>query len=197
MRGSRDPAAVLEGLAADIARDRRAFDARLDDLGLATGTNGQSILPVARAALIAVSIHGAHSAVEATLERVADTIDGSRPTGSRWHSDLLDRMGAPFGEHREAVLSAASLRAMRQLMSLRHFFRHSYAAELDIALLETNASTLLGGAEVLRQDLERLESFVRNLANRVGGSPRCTPGGVVQNVSGTRAGRFSRIRVEN
>lgn len=96
----------------------------MDGLHLAAG----EAATLARAAL---ALHHAYCAVESILERIARTVEGDVPTGTRWHRELLDASVLELDGIRPALLSVDSVRGLHDLLAFRHFVRHAYAVALD------------------------------------------------------------------
>jgi len=113
-------------------------------------------------------VHGWYTALEALLERIARTVEGAAPAGPASHRDLLRSMTLPLDDVRPAVLRSPLLPELGELLSFRHFFRHSYAVELDcarvggharrvVALQASVAADLGAFAEALREQARLLE----------------------------------------
>ena len=52
------------------------------------------------------------------------------PQSKFWHRRLLDQMAEPL-EIRRAVIARSTRDALRPYLAFRHFFRHTYAFQLD------------------------------------------------------------------
>lgn len=130
-------------LCADITRDLESWTRLRAELPWVLMGEGARDSARTRAAFLATTLHHAYGAVETALVRIARVIDEDVPTGPSWHRELLARMARPFGDTRSAVLSEASHRLLGKLLTFRHFFRHAYGTELDLAELESLAQLVL------------------------------------------------------
>jgi hypothetical protein len=158
--------ALLQRLRAEIGSDRRAFGRHLEDLRAVTLGPGSSSGDVARAA---VALHHAYGAVEALLSRLCRELEGELPTGPDWHQALLDSMALDIEGVRPAAISESALAPLRRLLAFRHFFRHAYSVSLDgtrLAELRRDAEAAL---TALGPDIDRLDAFLRDLAERAQG----------------------------
>lgn len=156
--------ARIQRLRAEVKSDREAFEARVSELsGLDLGAAAGSEAELARAAL---ALHHAYSAVEALLDRVSRTIEGSLPEGPDWHQALLDSMALEIDGIRPRVLADESLRLLRRLLAFRHFLRHAYAVPLDREQLARLHDDALALAPRLADDLDALDAFLHRLAER-------------------------------
>ncbi len=150
----------IQRLRAEIQSDRAALDGHLDVVAsLALEDAGPAVL--ARAAW---SLHHAYTAVESILERVARTVEGSVPEGADWHKALLDDAALEIPTTRPALLGRATVRALHDLRTFRHFVRHAYAVELASDRLVD----LQGRAHRLRApllaDLTALDAWLAQIA---------------------------------
>ena len=73
------------------------------------------------------ALHNIYCGIEGTLEDIAETVDGEKPSGNRWHSSLLDQMSVPTSK-RPAVMDDRA--ELRDLMRFRHLFRNIYGEPL-------------------------------------------------------------------
>jgi hypothetical protein len=73
-------------------------------------------------------------------------------------------MGLELPGVRPAVLSRASVDALRRLLGFRHFFRHAYAVELDPVQLDALRREALALAPRLVSELDRLDVFLAEAA---------------------------------
>jgi hypothetical protein len=152
-------AAEVQRLRAEVKSDHAAFLARLDELAGLDDIHGTATM-----AQVAVALHHGYGAVEAALARVARQLEGSVPQGFDGHQHLLHAMSLEIPSVRPAVLSPASLAALRKLLGFRHFFRHAYAIALDPDQLAALRATALALREPLQRDLDALDAFLKELA---------------------------------
>lgn len=71
-------------------------------------------------------LHSFYNGIETVCLAIAKGIDQDVPTGSRWHRDLLLRMGKTT-TNRPAVFSATTIAWLGEYLSFRHFYRHAYS----------------------------------------------------------------------
>jgi hypothetical protein len=150
----------MQRLRAEIASDRRAFEARVDELA-ALDLHEPSPSTLAHAA---VTLHHAFGAVEALLARVARALEGTAPEGPDSHRALLEAMALEIESVRPAVLSTGSVVLLRRLLGFRHFFRHAYAVSFEANRMEALRRDAKALREPLAADLERLDAFLRDVA---------------------------------
>ena len=152
----------LQRLRAEIASDRAALSACLDELA------ALSLTPPAAdrgdLARVAVALHHAYSAYETILVRLAREFEGEPAAGPDWHQALLDRMSLELEGVRPRVIAAESQAALRLLLGFRHFFRHAYAVALDPERLEALRSRAVSSRELLSADLDAIDAFLAGLA---------------------------------
>lgn len=156
--------ARIQRLRAEVKSDRRAFEARvreLRDLDLDAARSSEADLAQA-----ALALHHGYSAVEALLDRLSRTIEGSLPEGPDWHQALLDAMALEIEDVRPRVLADESVGLLRRLLGFRHFLRHAYAVPLDREQLVRLRGDALALAPLLAADLDALDAFLQRLAER-------------------------------
>jgi hypothetical protein len=154
--------AAVQRLRAEIASDRRAFEARLDELA-AIDLSAPSPAP-STLAHAAVVLHHAFGAVEAALARASRALEGTLPEGADSHRALLEAMALEVESVRPAVLSAESLGLLRRLLGFRHFFRHAYAVSFDAERIEALRRDALALRAPLARDLDGFDRFLEALA---------------------------------
>lgn len=99
-------------------------------------------------------VHSFYNGIENILKRVSREIDGSVPRGESWHRALLKRAGQEIPEQRPPILRESTVENLKPYMGFRHFFRHSYAFEIDwekLKPLVKKAGPVLAG---FREDIE-------------------------------------------
>jgi hypothetical protein len=75
---------------------------------------------------LASILHSFYTGIENIFNRIAEEIDGSTPTGPRYHADLLEQMARPSPQ-RPAVISCELHVILGDYMGFRHMFRHAYS----------------------------------------------------------------------
>jgi len=104
---------------ADAVRTLLTVDTRLD----------AGSAPHVRTLALAFEIERFYTAVEATLERLLDGLDGASPRGAHWHAELLRASSVPIPGFRPELISSHAATMLRDLLGFRHFARHAYDAE--------------------------------------------------------------------
>ncbi|MGH7285120.1 MAG: hypothetical protein ACRELY_26655 [Polyangiaceae bacterium] len=115
-------AAALARLLAEIEEDRAGMRKRVADADEATRRLTIDRADPAALALAGVAIHGWYTAIESLFERVARELDGSLPTGDRWHRDLLSQMSAEVPGVRPKVIEPELVADLGSLLAFRPSF---------------------------------------------------------------------------
>lgn len=79
---------------------------------------------------LATVLHSFYGGIENIFSTIGKGIDDRVPTGTKWHKDLLVQMARPT-DNRSAIVSDHQFRILIRYLSFRHFFRNSYAFQLD------------------------------------------------------------------
>lgn len=107
-------------------------------------------------------LHSFYNGVESIFVAISKRIDGKRPSGENWHSDLLLFMTQPT-DKREFVITPQTASILKDYLRFRHFYRHSYVFFLDWQQLKKLA---LPAHKVWSQTKADLEAFLADLASR-------------------------------
>lgn len=75
----------------------------------------------------ALNMHGFYSGIERLFEQIARRVDGSVPTGTDWHRQLLDQVSHEWHDIRPAVISRRSAEELDEFRRFRHVVRNVYA----------------------------------------------------------------------
>jgi len=153
---------TIQRLRAEIRFDREALARRVEEL---RNLKLSARDPAGRAQA-AVALHHAYGSVEALMERIAREIDGSLPAGSDWHRALLHAMGLDVEAVRPALFSRASVRTLQEILGFRHFFRHAYAVELDVARLQELSRRLCRSAPDILAEIDAFDGFLAQMAEQ-------------------------------
>lgn len=105
-------------------------------------------------------IHDFYNAIEDSCYRVSNDINGELPGGPAGHAELLSRVLGEVPGKRRALFSAAVAQDLRDLKDLRHFFRHSYAAEADWTKVRQNVERVRRVAPQVARDLEEFADWL-------------------------------------
>lgn len=76
-------------------------------------------------------LHSFYNGMENILRRISREVDGTLPQGEGWHRALLKRMEREVPNRRSSVLSEETTDNLKPYLGFRHFFRHSYAFEIE------------------------------------------------------------------
>jgi hypothetical protein len=77
----------------------------------------------------ASTVHSIYNGIERVLVLVLKDRRVNVPNGSKWHAELL------VLAKNQGIISEDLYRRLREYLSFRHFFRHSYGISLDPELL--------------------------------------------------------------
>lgn len=79
---------------------------------------------------LATVLHSFYGGIENIFMTIGKNVDSRVPTGTKWHKDLLVQM-CRSTEDRGAIVSDYQYAVLIDYLSFRHFFRNSYAYQLD------------------------------------------------------------------
>lgn len=109
---------------------------------------------------VALNLHGFYSGVERLFEWLARELDGTHPSGSAWHRELLGQMAIEVPGVRHAVIRPSTRAALDEYLRFRHLVRNLYTwdfAQTKIADLIDQLPTTL---QALAADLIRFRQFL-------------------------------------
>lgn len=152
-----DAAALRTVVEADLAGIQR-LEASLRGADPALGEHA-----TVAAAYYLVSIY---MALENSFEQISRTFENHVKDLSRWHRELLGKMFLDMHPFRPAVLPAGSRQLLSDLLSFRHFLRHSYGVELDA---ERVAALRVRWLEESAPVRDALQAFARALDKAAAG----------------------------
>ena len=104
---------------------------------------------------LSAMLHSFYGGIENVFKRIALDIDDSLPSGSRWHSDLVQQMSRA-GIGRGPVISNDLCERLGEYLTFRHVFRHSYTFDLR---WEKMSGLVLGCRETFDRLREELRAF--------------------------------------
>lgn len=79
---------------------------------------------------LATVLHSFYGGIENIFATIGKNLDDQVPNGAKWHKDLLIQMSKPT-ENRSAIVGSRLHTELTGFLSFRHFFRNSYAYQLD------------------------------------------------------------------
>jgi len=98
---------------------------------------------------VALNLHAFYSGLERIFEKIAAAIDGSVPSATNWHQELLTQMQTEIPFVRPAVISAPLKEALEEYRGFRHVVRNVYTYHLKpekLKLLVDNLEHTFGMA---------------------------------------------------
>lgn len=126
-------------LAGEVKSDLGALGRRADSVRSllpTSSTSHEDANAHLRTLALAFEIERFYTAVEATLERLLDGLDGASPRGAHWHTELLRAASVPLTGLRPALISESTAATLRDLLGFRHFARHAYDVDPRAARVE-------------------------------------------------------------
>lgn len=85
---------------------------------------------------VALNLHGFYSGLEKIFEKVAANVDGTLPTASNWHQELLRQMTLEVDGIRPAVISEETRDMLEDYRGFRHVVRNVYTYHLNPEKME-------------------------------------------------------------
>ena len=104
---------------------------------------------------LATVLHSFYGGVESIFSTIGKGIDNRVPTGTKWHKDLLVQMSKP-SDRRNAIVSDQQYRILIGFLSFRHFFRNSYAYQLDWHQIQPPVASIVETWNRLKTSLNSL-----------------------------------------
>lgn len=151
--------AANPALWADVQRDLEL--ARKNAVGLVAraealerhGAELPADLRTDRELAVGAMLHHCFGAMESSLERLIEAVDGSLPTGRNYHVELIRRAAAPVPGLRPAIISPTLAADLQQLRQYRHAFRHAYG-DFDYARAAVNVPLADRATQLLASEIE-------------------------------------------
>ena len=112
----------------------------------------------------ALNLHGFYAGIERVLEIIADGIDRVKPSGPRWHQELLRQMAAEIPSVRPSVLSLETRDRLDRYRGFRHVVRNVYTFNFDVGQIEVLIKQLPSTLEQVSRDLLGFADFLEQLA---------------------------------
>ena len=116
----------------------------------------------------AAAVHAWYTGVEASIERVARTLDLTVPRGESWHRELLSQAGAEVPGVRPPIIPREHRADLLSLLAFRHFFRHGYGAELDPVRVRAELERLLRLSPAVEGALDEFDRFLASAQAALG-----------------------------
>lgn len=112
---------------------------------------------------VALNLHGFYAGIERILESIAREVEGSVPSGSGWHHDLLIQMSAEVSGARPAVISRDTRYCLDDYRGFRHVVRNVYTFNLRPSRLQELVTGVQTCYTAVRRDLELFADFLDSL----------------------------------
>ena len=108
---------------------------------------------------IASDVTEIYRGIENIFEQIAREVDKNIPSGSSWHTDLLDQMAEPR-EKRPEVITQKTLQRLKQLLKFRHRVNNIYRYDLIFEEAEKHANMVDDLYETLTHELDTFINFL-------------------------------------
>ena len=146
---TQDPIRSLKGLVED---ELSALDRVSQEM---VGLLAEMHQPPSRTELRAIAsiLHEFYNGVERIFERIAVVLGQGVPSGSGWHTDLLDQMARETASGLPAVIDGSLRARLKEHLDFRHFYRHAYGYTLEWSQLRWKAEALPETLLLLRDQL--------------------------------------------
>ena len=108
---------------------------------------------------IASDVAEIYRGIESIFEQIAREADKNIPTGSSWHTDLLDQM-AERREKRPEVITQKTVQRLKQLLKFRHRVNNIYRHELIYDEAEKHARQVDDLYECVSEEIDTFISFL-------------------------------------
>lgn len=112
----------------------------------------------------ALDLHGFYAGLERLFEHIARELDGSVPSGSTWHRDLLSQMTLEVSGLRLAVIQQATQKALTEYLEFRHVVRSVYTYDLEAESIEGLVGDLRSTFKLVQRDLLAFADFLDQLS---------------------------------
>lgn len=115
---------------------------------------------------LGLKLHNFYTGCERIFQTIVSELNGAPPAGFDWHRRLLERMGAEW-QGRPALLSTASVEALREFLAFRHILRNIYGYELDQARIAQLVDRYPDVWHQVRAEIHRFIDWLESLANEL------------------------------
>ena len=112
----------------------------------------------------AFNLHGFYSGIEEVFGIIANNMDNSLPSGSRWHRDLLDQVSIEIAGIRPVVISNNTKKQLLEFLAFRHLIRDIYTFEIKPEKLEKLVEILPETFENFKEDVGNFLTFLEKIS---------------------------------
>jgi len=112
---------------------------------------------------VALNLHSIYSGLERIFERIATAIDGSIPSGTNWHRELLNQMAIEVPGIRPAVISSDLKEKLEEYRGFRHVVRNVYTYRLKPEKIEGLVSMLNTVIAKIETDITGFAKFLQSI----------------------------------
>ncbi len=112
----------------------------------------------------ALNMHGFYAGVERMLEIIAGSVDGAKPSGANWHTELLSQLASEIKGVRPAVINPTSQEKLNRYRGFRHVVRNVYTFNLDAPQIELLIDQLQPTLTQVRQKLLTFADLLDEMA---------------------------------
>ena len=159
--------ARLQGIAADLSTEVANLDRLATDIAAVRmeidRDPGHATLFYEN---LGLKLHNFYTGCERIFQTIASELNGGQPAGFDWHRRLLERMGVEW-QGRPALLSAASVDALREFLAFRHILRNIYGYELDQARIAQLIDRYPDVWQQVRAEIHRFIDWLESLADEM------------------------------
>ncbi|MCX6048626.1 MAG: hypothetical protein NT075_26280 [Chloroflexi bacterium] len=113
---------------------------------------------------VALNLHSFYTGIEAIFEDIARNVEGTIPSGTSWHQELLLQMSAELGSLRPAVISSETRYCLDEYRGFRHVVRNVYSFNLRSGRLEQLSEEVHPCYEAVKQDLIHFTQFLEQVS---------------------------------
>lgn len=114
---------------------------------------------------ISLNLQAAYNGLEVIFEMIAEELDGQRPSGDKWHQQLLVQMASQIDGARPAVISSDSCQNLNRYRSFRHVVRHIYPFDLEASPIDELIELADPTFTQVRQELIAFAAFLRQVGS--------------------------------
>lgn len=112
---------------------------------------------------VALNLHGFYAGVEHIFREITRDVDGSVPTGSEWHRELLVQMAAELPSLRPMVITRATRDCLDEYRSFRHIVRNVYTFNLRPSRIQELVEGLPDCYAAVRRDVLAFCGFLESV----------------------------------